>query len=288
MAEGLVQLEKVTVGLKSLVARVRIADGGPTMTSEDLVATTRVYNLMPHIIDHTCLGDAGDTFKDAMGNTEVAHLLEHVTVEIISQCKGADAITSGRTTEVPGEPRTYEVELSCPDDVLVVGALQSAVWMVNWAFAGGGEPEPDVQATVEGLNALVDGLGTAPAERYAREVGAQTTAEVERRCREAIAQRERELAERREAAEARAAEAAARARAEAERRAAERAQRRAAQLQRTQVRPQAVPAPQASPAVPSEGAVPASPAPAPQQAVPAQPDLPWDPVPQDPTASDGE
>lgn len=246
MAEGLVQLQKVTVGLKSLVARVHVADDGPLMTSEDLVATTRVYNLMPHIIDHTCLGDAGDTFKDAMGNTEVAHLLEHMTVELISQCKGADAITSGRTTEVAGEPRTFEVQLSCPDDVLVVGALQSAVWMLNWAFAGGGEPEPDVQATVEGLNALVDGLGTAPAERYARETQAQASAEVERLCREAVAQREHELAQRREAAEARAKEAAARAKAEAERRAAERAARRAAELQRTQVRPQAVPSPQAA------------------------------------------
>ncbi len=68
-----------------MIAHVRIDDDGPLMTSEDLEGTARVYRLLPHIVEHACLGDAGETFRDAMGDTELAHLLEHVTVELLAQ-----------------------------------------------------------------------------------------------------------------------------------------------------------------------------------------------------------
>ena len=71
----IIEIKRVRVGLEDLTARVRIVEGAPLMTSEDLVATTRIYYLMPHIVEHVCMGDRGETFKDAMGDTEVAHLL---------------------------------------------------------------------------------------------------------------------------------------------------------------------------------------------------------------------
>ena len=228
MAE-LIEIQRVEVGLENLVARVRIADGAPLMTSEDLQGTTRIYRLMPHIIEHTCLGDAGDTFKACMGNTELAHLLEHVTVELLAQTDMAGDITSGRTFPIEGDPRSFEVEISCKDDVLTVGALSSAVWMIDWAFSGGGDPVPDVGAVVEGLKGLVASLGDEPAERYEREVKAEIDADVAEEHARALEEREEQIAEReREIEEARsAAEEAARRRAQAKaaRREAERAAR---------------------------------------------------------------
>lgn len=151
----LIDIRKVTVGPVNLTARVRVADGAPLTTDEDLIGTTLVYNLMPQIGDHACLGDAGTTFKDALPATELAHLLEHVSVELMARTGLADEITSGQTSEVEGEDRTYDVMLSCPDDVLAVGALSSAAWILQWAYSGGGEPEPDVDAIVGGLAELV-------------------------------------------------------------------------------------------------------------------------------------
>lgn len=154
----IIDIRRVEVGPRSLTARVRIATGAPLYTSEDLNGTARVYRLMPHIIEHTCLGDSSEIFKDVMGDTELAHLLEHVTVELLAQSDIAGDISSGRTFQVEGERRTYDVEIACPDDVLVAGALSSAVWIMQWAYSGGTDPEPDVAATVKGLVGLVQTL----------------------------------------------------------------------------------------------------------------------------------
>ncbi|MBP3884160.1 MAG: hypothetical protein J6D54_04380, partial [Olsenella sp.] len=192
----LIEIQKVEVGLEYLTARVRIADGAPLMTSDDLQATTRIYNLMPHIVDHVCLGDAGETFRDCMGATEVAHLLEHMTVELLAQTNIAGDITSGKTYPVSDDPRAFDVQLSCRDDVLTVGALSSAAWVADWAFSGGGDPQPDIEAIVEGLCGLVASLGEGPANRYAREVENDIEAALNEQYNIALAERQREIDER--------------------------------------------------------------------------------------------
>lgn len=154
----LIDIQKVVVGMRNLTATVRIADDAPLYTSEDLEGTTRVYNLLPGIIDQTCVGDASSTFKDVMGDTELAHLLEHVTIELLARTNMVGAITAGRTWAVDEGNRTYNVQFSCPDDVLVTGALSSAVWLMTWAYLDGSDPVPDVDATVEGLVNLVNSL----------------------------------------------------------------------------------------------------------------------------------
>ncbi len=156
----LFDIKKVVVGPRKLTATVVVAPSAPLRTVEDLEATTRVWQLMPQLRDHVCLGDAADNFGDVMGDTELAHLLEHVTVELLARTNIAGDITSGQTAEVA--ERTYEISLTCTDDVLVTGALSSAAWIMQWAFAGGGEPSPDVDAIAAGLVDLVSGLDDSP------------------------------------------------------------------------------------------------------------------------------
>ena len=150
----LFDIKKVTVGKEKLCARVRVADGAPLMTSEDIEATARVYYLAPAIAKHLCLGDAGREFQDCMGATELAHLLEHLSVEILNQTGLAGKVSCGRTRAVAGEERTYDVELSCPDDALTIGALSSAVFMMEWAYLASDQPAPDFEGTVEALRHL--------------------------------------------------------------------------------------------------------------------------------------
>ena len=174
----LVEIKKVTVGPRDLDALVEMAPDAPLMTSEDIEATARVFHLMPEIADHVCMGDAGRRFRDSMGNTELAHLLEHMTVELLARTNIAGDITCGRTYPVPGNERAFDVVFPCPDDVLVTSALSSAVWIMEWAFTGGGEPEPDVDAIVDGIVNLVQSVsepadgGDEAAEQGAAEDGA--------------------------------------------------------------------------------------------------------------------
>lgn len=160
---SLFELKKVVVGPETLCATVRLDAAAPVMTSDDIEATQRVYDLMPQIADHACISEAGDVFRDALPNTECAHLLEHVCVELMSRLDLED-VSAGNTAAVPGEERTWTVKLSCPDDVLVAGVVSSAVWIMEWAFTGGQGAKPDLESIVEGLHALVKSLPEGAAQ----------------------------------------------------------------------------------------------------------------------------
>lgn len=155
----LIDIIQVRIGPENMTALVRLSDDAPLMTSEDLEGTARIYRLLPHIVEHVCLGDAGETFRDAMGNTELAHLLEHVTVELLAQTDLAGDMPAGRTWVDEVDDRTFQIELACPDDVLVASALSCGVWLLDWAYSDTDEPEPDVDAIVAGLVRLVDQIG---------------------------------------------------------------------------------------------------------------------------------
>lgn len=187
MAE-LLNIEQVTVGAKKLTAKVRVMPGMPLRTSEDIEATARVYYLAPAIATHTCLGDAGAQFQDCMGDTEIAHLMEHLAVEIMIETNLAGEIASGRTRAVPGEDRCFEIELSCPDDALTLGALSSAAFMMDWAFLHADQQAPDFAGTVHGLRNLVLGLRKKGEEAASAAVAASRTREQAEADGEAVAE----------------------------------------------------------------------------------------------------
>ena len=84
----LFDIKKVTIGPRALVARVELAPSAPLMTGDDPEGTERVLGLMPGLADHACLGDASASFGEVISDTELAHLLEHVTVELLAQTNG--------------------------------------------------------------------------------------------------------------------------------------------------------------------------------------------------------
>ena len=155
---GLFNILKVTVSEDKICAHVLVNPGMPLMTSEDIEATARVYYLVPAIAKHLCLGDSGREFQDCMGQTELCHLLEHVTVELMNETGLAGSISCGRTRVSEHDERVPEGERSCPDDALAIGALSSATFMMDWAYLHADQPAPDVDGTVAGLRNLVLGM----------------------------------------------------------------------------------------------------------------------------------
>lgn len=155
---GLFNILKVTVSEDKICAHVLVNPGMPLMTSEGIEATARVYYLVPAIAKHLCLGDSGREFQDCMGQTELCHLLEHVSVELMNETGLAGNISCGRTRVSEHDERVFEIELSCPDDALAIGALSSATFMMDWAYLHADQPAPDVDGTVAGLRNLVLGM----------------------------------------------------------------------------------------------------------------------------------
>lgn len=174
---GLFNILKVTVSEDKICAHVLVNPGMPLMTSEDIEATARVYYLVPAIAKHLCLGDSGREFQDCMGQTELCHLLEHVTVELMNETGLAGSISCGRTRVSEHDERVFEVELSCPDDALAIGALSSATFMMDWAYLHADQPAPDVDGTVAGLRNLVLGMRAEAEGRDPHEAVAAANAE---------------------------------------------------------------------------------------------------------------
>ena len=176
---GLFNILKVTVSEDKICAHVLVNPGMPLMTSEDIEATARVYYLVPAIAKHLCLGDSGREFQDCMGQTELCHLLEHVTVELMNETGLAGSISCGRTRVSEHDERVFEVELSCPDDALAIGALSSATFMMDWAYLHADQPAPDVDGTVTGLRNLVLGMRAEAEGKDPHEAVAAANAEGE-------------------------------------------------------------------------------------------------------------
>jgi len=128
------------------------------LTSENAEATERVLELLPGLSEHLCLGDADARFGLVAKDTEVAHLLEHVTVELLALTNLAGDVASGKTSLVDSRRGLYEIILACPDDVLVAASLSSAVWLLNWAYGNQEDADPDINAIVSGLVALIQSL----------------------------------------------------------------------------------------------------------------------------------
>ena len=154
----LISIKKVVVGPKNLTATVEFSAKAPRLTSENAEATERVLELLPGLSEHLCLGDADARFGLVAKDTEVAHLLEHVTVELLALTNLAGDVASGKTSLVDSRRGLYEIILACPDDVLVAASLSSAVWLLNWAYGNQEDADPDINAIVSGLVALIQGL----------------------------------------------------------------------------------------------------------------------------------
>ena len=154
----LISIKKVVVGPKNLTATVEFSAKAPRLTSENAEATERVLEHLPGLSEHLCLGDADARFGLVAKDTEVAHLLEHVTVELLALTNLAGDVASGKTSLVDSRRGLYEIILACPDDVLVAASLSSAVWLLNWAYGNQEDADPDINAIVSGLVALIQSL----------------------------------------------------------------------------------------------------------------------------------
>lgn len=156
------EIMDIQVGPETLTYRLKVTEGHVLATQDDPESVNRVLALMPGLAEHVCINPKGDSFKDTLAQTDVAHLLEHVVVEL-SALSGRAELVCGKTRRYPGgDGRIFETVLSCEDDTLTMAALSSGIWVLEWAFAGGKEPAPQIMAIAEGLGALIDKIDRVP------------------------------------------------------------------------------------------------------------------------------
>lgn len=134
-------IESITVRRGLVSASVRV-EPGRERTSLSVDFSERVLSILPGLSTHPCT--EGGSFADELADTETAHALEHVALELLTLV-GPQRQTAGHTawgTRVYG-PGIYRVTLEAADDLTAVGALRLASELVDWAWTGVGEA-PDV------------------------------------------------------------------------------------------------------------------------------------------------
>ncbi len=150
-ADSSLVIEAVTVGPRSVSAFVR-AKPDRMRTSCAAGIREEAIRLLPGLRDHRCRNDEGRPFLEEIANTESAHLLEHVAVELM-HLAGSGPECTGRTVwdfKRDGEG-VFRVDLAFDNDLVCLGALKAAGGIARYLLDGG--PEPDVDATVTSLKA---------------------------------------------------------------------------------------------------------------------------------------
>lgn len=127
----------------------------------------RICALLPNLPHHLCVNKSaeGSHFGDEVVGTELAHLLEHVIIELQGQAyRGANPMPQfiGHTSwaEELAVTRAQGIALmrttvTFADDLVALQAVKEAVTLVEWAVGDGPGEMPDVAAAVSRLRAIM-------------------------------------------------------------------------------------------------------------------------------------
>ncbi len=139
------ELASVVVDECVLTARVVFVTGEPLRTSEVPGLAVAAVAALPGLRGHRCDNDAGLTFADEMADTELAHLVEHATLELMAM-SGAPTSLRGRTSwDFASDGRgVFRLRIEFEHEALVRDALATACELVR-ALAHG-DAAPDTEA----------------------------------------------------------------------------------------------------------------------------------------------
>lgn len=167
----LLRIEHIEVGPSELMARIRVLDTNRMRTVTAPGIATRALALMPGLGRHTCENDDGKRFIAEMTDTEVPHLLEHVTVELMALSGSPRSLKARTSWDFANDGEgVFRVRVMFDDDLVAIAALREAATIVEWLMVQGAPPQaagpegadhgrsldgaPDVHAAVDRLAAL--------------------------------------------------------------------------------------------------------------------------------------
>lgn len=126
------RVEHVTVKRDRIVALVRVAHERYAHTTPAMIAD--VSALRPHLLDHACVNDKGDTFAAVACDTTLPHLLEHVAIDMQVESAGAQragTLFIGKTSWEHRRSLRARIEMSYANDIEALRCLKEAAELVN-------------------------------------------------------------------------------------------------------------------------------------------------------------
>lgn len=147
------RIESVEVGAGAIEATLRFDPGGSMRSSEIAGLSEALIRALPGLKGHRCDNGAGLSFRDEAADTELAHLVEHATLEIMAMAGSPDSLRGSTSWDFGRDGRgVFHVRVEYDDEQVALGALRCAAEVVG-VLACEGEA-PDVAAEARRLRGL--------------------------------------------------------------------------------------------------------------------------------------
>lgn len=154
MRSPIISIDSIRIDARELDALVRVTAMGFLRTSMSPGLSQRALRLLPGLVRHTCENDAGRSFTMELADTESAHLLEHVAVELMALAGSPRSLKAQTRWDFASDGRgCFHLVVAYDDDLVALGALKHAAEIVNWLLDPVGE-SPDIERIAGSLSAV--------------------------------------------------------------------------------------------------------------------------------------
>lgn len=121
----------------------------------------RILGLLPNLARHVCVNGAGDgSFGDELVGTELAHLLEHLIIELQGKAARGGEFTGHTSwleeleTTVPQGYALMRTTVTFANDFVALGAMNCALEIIDWASGFDEADAPDIEGMIAFLAAM--------------------------------------------------------------------------------------------------------------------------------------
>jgi hypothetical protein len=129
------------------------APGEPLRTSEVPGLAAAALEVLPGLKGHRCRNDSALGFAEEIADTELAHLVEHATLELMAMAGSPETLRGATSWDFAADgPGTFRVCVAWDDDLVALGSLRCASELVRALVSG--EKHPNVTAEALRLRAL--------------------------------------------------------------------------------------------------------------------------------------
>lgn len=146
-------VDSVEVGERRVQALVRVPDEQRRTSCSDGFAR-RACDLLPELVRHTCRNGTGRDALRELADTQTAHALEHVAVELMAMAGSPRSLKAHTQWDFTKDgPGVYRVVVEFDDDLVALGAIREATTIMRWLLdpIGGA---PDISAIIDKLRAV--------------------------------------------------------------------------------------------------------------------------------------
>lgn len=146
---GVLLIERIDVSEHSVDARIRVADRFYNRTGGVVGLVARALSLLPGLAAHACENGTGAHVVAELADTESAHLLEHVAVELMVQAGTPRGLRAETSWDFSADgPGVYHVKLAYDVDLAALAALREAEAVCEWLLCADGSDPPDIEAAI--------------------------------------------------------------------------------------------------------------------------------------------